>query len=240
MGLEKREARSHRAHRPAAPRSSFRDRRTGTPPAPRDTGKGPLILRRPEARLHPPRLRLIPGQPLKNYFRLSTGVGARRYAARGTRLPGRRAYAGGMDVKAVSRFAATFVTDTTNPPAPRPRWLRRGRYDLVEVADVIIALICFATTNSTLSNENAGHHGHYAAGLLVLLAFIDCAPLALRTRFPFAAWAASAAALIATSLVIPPGSLRGPDVPLAGAFVYGLCLYAVTVRCRPRIVVAAT
>src|SRR6266581_7091255 len=117
-----------------------------------------------------------------------TGVWPRSYAARGTRFPARRAYAGGMDVKAVSRFAATFVTDTTNPPAPRPRWLRRGRYDLVEVADVIIALICFATTNSTLANENASHHGQYASGLLVLLAFVDCAPLALRTRFPFAAW----------------------------------------------------
>jgi signal transduction histidine kinase len=144
-----------------------------------------------------------------------------------------------MDVKAVSRFARTFVTDTTNPPAPRPRWLRRGRYDLVEVADVIIALICFAITNSTLTNENANRHGNYAAGLLVLLAFLDCAPLALRTRFPLAAWAASAAALLGTSLVIPPGSLGGSDFPLAGAFVYSLCLYAVTVRCRPRIVVAA-
>ena len=144
-----------------------------------------------------------------------------------------------MDVKAVSRFARTFVTDTTNPPAPRPGWLRRGRYDLVEVADVIIALICFAITNSMLTNENTNHHGNYAAGLLVLLAFLDCAPLALRTRFPLAAWAASAAALFGTSLVIPPGSLGGSDFPLAGAFVYGLCLYAVTVRCRPRIVVAA-
>ena len=144
-----------------------------------------------------------------------------------------------MDVKAVSRFANTFVTDTTNPPAPRPRWLRRGRYDLVEVADVIIALICFAVANSSLTNENASHHGKYATGLLVLLAFIDCAPLALRTRFPLSAWAFSAAALIWTSLVIPPGSLGGPDVPVAGALVYGLCLYAVTVRCRPRIVVAA-
>jgi signal transduction histidine kinase len=153
--------------------------------------------------------------------------------------PGRLAYAGDMDVTAVSRFAATFVTDTTNPPTPRPRWLRRGRYDLVEVADVIIALICFAITNSTLANENASHHGHYAAGLLVLLAFVDCAPLALRTRFPFAAWAASVAALIVTSLVIPPGSLGGSKFPLAGVFVYILCLYAVTVRCRPRIVVAA-
>jgi len=145
-----------------------------------------------------------------------------------------------MDVKAVSRFARTFVTDTTNPPAPRPRWLRRGRYDLVEVADVIIALICFAATNSMLSNENASRHGTYATGLLVLLAFINCAPLAFRTRFPFAAWAASAAALIGTSLAIPPGSLGGTDIPLAGALVYGLCLYAVAVRCRPRIVVAAT
>ena len=144
-----------------------------------------------------------------------------------------------MDVTAVSRFGATFVTGTTNPPTPRPRWLRRGRYDLVEVADVITALICFGITNSTLTNQNASHHGHHAAGLLVLLAFVTCAPLALRTRFPLSAWAASAAALIWTSLVIPPGSLGGPDFPVAGALVYGLCLYAVTVRCRPRIVVAA-
>ena len=144
-----------------------------------------------------------------------------------------------MEDKAVSRFATTFVTDTTNPPAPRPRWLRRGRFDLIEVADVITALICFAITNSTLTNANTSHHGHHGAGLLVLLAFVDCAPLALRTRFPLSAWAFSAAALIWTSLVIPPGSLGGPDFPVAGALVYGLCLYAVTVRCRPRIVVGA-
>ena len=101
--------------------------------------------------------RRYPGPP-------PTGVWARRYAAGGTRFPGRRAYAESMDVKAVSRFARTFVTDTTNPPAPRPRWLRRGRYDLVEVADVIIALICFAALNAMLANENARHHGHHAAG----------------------------------------------------------------------------
>ena len=142
-------------------------------------------------------------------------------------------------MKAVSRYAATFVTDSTNPPAPRPRWLRRGRYNLVEVADVITALICFGITNSTLTNENANHHGHHAAGLLVLLAFVICGPLVLRTRFPLAAWAASAAALICTSLVIPPGSVGGPDFPVTGVLVYGLCLYAVTVRCRPRIVVGA-
>ena len=144
-----------------------------------------------------------------------------------------------MDLNAVRSFAATFVTGTTNPPAPRPRWLRRGRFDLVEVADAIVALICFAATDSWLTNENASHAWHHSAGLLTLLAFVTCAPLALRTRFPLGAWAFSAAALIWSSLVIPPGSLGGPDVPLAGALVYGLCLYAVTVRCKPRIVAAA-
>ncbi len=141
-------------------------------------------------------------------------------------------------MKAVRRFGATFVTDTTSPPAPRYRRLRRGRYDLVEVADVIIALICFAITNSTLTNENTSHHGRHSAGLLVLVAFAVCAPLVLRTRFPLSAWAVSAAALVWTSLVISPGSLGGSPVPVAGALVYGLCLYAVAVRCRPRVVAA--
>ena len=143
-----------------------------------------------------------------------------------------------MDGNAVRSFAATFVTDTTNPPTPRPHWLRRGRFDLVEVADVITALICFAITNSTLTNQNANHHAHHSAGLLVLLAFVTCAPLALRTRFPLSAWAFSAAALVWTSLAIPPGSLGSP-YPVAGVVVYLLCLYAVAVRCRPRIIVAA-
>jgi signal transduction histidine kinase len=143
-----------------------------------------------------------------------------------------------MDVKAVSGFATTFVTDTTMPPTPRYHRLRRGRFDLVEVADVIVALICFAATNATLTNENTHQNAHRAAGLLLLVAFVDCAPLVLRTRFPLSAWAASAAALIWTSLVISPGSLGGPDVPAGGALIYGLCLYAVAVRTRPRIIVA--
>ena len=138
----------------------------------------------------------------------------------------------------VRNFAATFVTDTTNPPAPRPHWLRRGRFDLVEVADVIIALICFGVSNSTLTNENVDHHLGLSSGLLVLIAFVTSAPLALRTRFPLSAWAASATALIFTTLWFTPRALGISPYPLAGVLVYALCLYAVTVRCRPRIVVA--
>jgi len=139
----------------------------------------------------------------------------------------------------VRNFAATFVTDTTNPPTPRARWQRLGRFDLFEVADVITALICFAITNSQLADQNAAARSHHNAGLLVLLAFITCAPLALRTRFPLSAWAASAAGLIWISLVVPPESLGTSSFPGAGLLVYALCLYAVTVRCRPRIVIAA-
>lgn len=142
-----------------------------------------------------------------------------------------------MNVNAVRSFAATFVTNTTNPPTPRPRWLRRGRLDLVEIADVITALICFAVANSVLSEDNA-HHGHQLTGLVVLLAFVTCAPLALRTRFPLSAWVASTLAVIVTSVVIPSAILGGYLAVVA--IISGLCLYAVTVRCPPRITIAAT
>jgi signal transduction histidine kinase len=145
-----------------------------------------------------------------------------------------------MDAKAVRKFGATFVTDTTNPPVPRPGRLRWRRYDLVEVVDVIIALICFAASNSQLTSENAAQHGGHGAGLLALIAFVDCAPLALRTRFPLSAWAFSAAALVWTSLLIPGAALGSAAVSPAGALVYLLCLYAVTVRCRPRVVAGVT
>jgi signal transduction histidine kinase len=145
-----------------------------------------------------------------------------------------------MEENAVRKFAATFVTDTTMPPTPRYRRLRWRRYDLVEILDVIIALICFAATNSQLTNANAAQHDGHGAGLLALIAFVNCAPLTLRTRYPLSALAFSAAALVWTSLLIPAGLIGSVGISPAGAFVYVLCLYAVTVRCRPRVVAAAT
>jgi signal transduction histidine kinase len=138
------------------------------------------------------------------------------------------------------RFATTFMTDHTNPPTPRHPWLRRGRIDFVEVADVVAALIFFAIANAALSGSNAASNARHHSDLLILLAFITCAPLALRTRFPLTAWAASGLAIIVTALAFP-----GHVVPTSGyltvaLIVYGLCLYAVTVRCQPRITVVAT
>ncbi len=77
---------------------------------------------------------------------------------------------------------------------------------------MIIALICFAVANAMLAQDNA-RHAHQPAVLVVLLAFATCAPLALRTRFPLSAWAASALALIVTSQVITAGIV--PAVPVA-------------------------
>ncbi len=143
-----------------------------------------------------------------------------------------------MEGNAVSRFAATFVTDTTNPPRPRHPRLRRGRFDLVEVADVILAVIFFAVANSVLLGDEALQH-HARTALMVPLAFFTAAPLALRTRFPLAAWVVSVLAAIASSLVISAPILFAGGYLVVFVLVNGLCLYSVTVRCRPRITIAA-
>jgi signal transduction histidine kinase len=146
-----------------------------------------------------------------------------------------------MDTSTALGTVAAFVTGTTNPPSPRPRWLRRGRLDLVEVADVIVALICFLAGNAWLQKQNHIHHFGYGIGTLVLAAFVTSAPLVLRTRVPLTAWLAQALAIVAASVAIAPRALTSAEMYIpASLLVYGLCLYAVTVRCQPRIVLAAT
>jgi signal transduction histidine kinase len=141
---------------------------------------------------------------------------------------------------AVAAWATTFATSPTNPPPPRHRWLRAGRYDLVEIADAIVALICFLTANAWLRTENARFHDGYGDWTLTLIALVTCAPLVLRSRAPLTAWLASGLAIVGSAVAIPPRSLSPSDpfVP-ASVVVYGLCLYAVTVRCAPRIVVTS-
>ena len=125
-----------------------------------------------------------------------------------------------------------LVAGVTAPAAPRPRWLKRGRVDLVWVADVIVALICFAATNSTLGNHNPNHH---SPGIILLISLALCAPLAVRNYLPLTAWSASAVAmLLFGGGVAPNGTVLG-----GGVVVYVLCLYAVAVRCQTWVVTAA-
>jgi signal transduction histidine kinase len=141
---------------------------------------------------------------------------------------------------ALAAWATSFATGTTNPPPPRARWLRAGRYDLVEVADALVALICFLTANAWLRAQDARFHDGYGDWTLTLIALVTCAPLVLRTRAPLTAWLASGLAILGSAVAIPPRSLspNDPFVP-ATLVVYGLCLYAVTVRCAPRIIVTS-
>jgi len=137
----------------------------------------------------------------------------------------------GRGATAVRRIATVVAAGVTRPPAPRPRWLVRGRVDLVAVADVIVALICLAATSSTLSNQRPPPVSG-GVGLVISLAL--CAPLAVRTYLPLTAWCASALALFwVGGAYSPVGVLAG------GVLVYILCLYAVAVRCESWVVVTA-
>jgi signal transduction histidine kinase len=137
----------------------------------------------------------------------------------------------GRNATITRRIAAVFAAGVTRPPAPRPRWLMRGRIDLVAVIDVIIALICFGATNSTLTNQ---HPVHANSGVILLISLALCAPLAARSYLPLTAWCASALALFWVGGVFSPmGVLPG------GIVVYILCLYAVAVRCESWVVVTA-
>jgi signal transduction histidine kinase len=137
------------------------------------------------------------------------------------------------------RIAALLAASVTEPPAPRPRWLRRGRVDLVAVADVAVAAICLGITDGWLGAQNLHAHLSHSGGELLLISFLLCAPLALRTFVPLTAWSASALAILLTSWLIPPRTLSSAVYIPAGVLVYVLCLYAVAVRCKPWVVTTA-
>src|SRR5215813_7362536 len=130
-----------------------------------------------------------------------------------------------------SQIASTFAAGVTAPAAPRPRWLRRGPIDFVFLADLATALICFGITNNLIRG--------YSTGTALLIALVLCAPLVLRNRLPLTAWTTSAVGVVWSSLAIQPHTVsKAPYIPTA-VLVYGLCLYAVAVRCKVWVVVIA-
>jgi signal transduction histidine kinase len=148
-------------------------------------------------------------------------------------------YAGDMFDALVGRVSTLIATGVTEPPAPRPRWLRLRGWDLVFLADAAAALILFASANSILENDNKLHHSPHSVGLLVLASALLCAPLVLRTRLPLTAWVFSTIAMFWVGQVIPPRSISNSAYIIPGVIVYVLCLYAVAVRCRAWVVVTA-
>ena len=137
------------------------------------------------------------------------------------------------------RVAGLIATGVTSPARPRQRRLRLGQVDLVLLADVLIALICWGTTVSALGSLNSRHGMPYGSAMLVLVALVVSAPLAVRSFAPLTAWTASALAMVWTGWVILPNMhSTAPYLP-AGVLVCVLCLYAVAVRCRTWVVASA-
>jgi signal transduction histidine kinase len=134
-----------------------------------------------------------------------------------------------------SRFTATVVAGVTDPAPPRSRRLRRGRLDLVFAADVLTAVVCWGITWGLLVTQNS-HHSPHNKGLLFLLSVVLSAPVVLRTHFPLAAWSTAALAMFWAGVVLRPNWSGGL---WAAVVVYMLCLYAVTVRCKPWMVTSA-
>jgi signal transduction histidine kinase len=123
-----------------------------------------------------------------------------------------------------------IANGVTEPPAPRPRLLQRGRVDLVFVADVVLALILVGVADGALGT----HRSNHSSDFVLLVSAVLAAPLVLRNRLPLTAWTCSALAVWWASVVFP-ASLTSPSLP-TGVIVYVLCLYAVSVRCQPWVV----
>ena len=137
-----------------------------------------------------------------------------------------------------SQLAATIATGVTEPPAPRSPRLRRGRVDLVFVADVITALICLAITSNMLGHLHSQPGSTPGPIRLLLVPFVLCAPLVLRTRYPLTSWSVCVLAGLWASRVVTPLSVSGSGyIPFL--IVYALCLYAVAVRCKTWVVISA-
>src|SRR6185437_14820199 len=90
--------------------------------------------------------------------------------------------------------------------------------------------------NAWLVAQNSRHPPAVATGTLILIAFITSLPVVLRTRFPLIAWGASALTIVGTYVVLPSRLLTMTSYVPSSLAVYGLCLYAVAVRGKPRIV----
>jgi signal transduction histidine kinase len=136
------------------------------------------------------------------------------------------------------QIAATVAAGVTEPPAPRSPRLRRGRVDLVFVADVITALILFAITANVLGHAGVPHGATPSPIRTLLIPFVLCAPLVLRTRYPLTSWSVSALGVLWAGRVITSLSLSAGGY-IAPLLVYALCLYAVAVRCKTWVVISA-
>ncbi|MEU0566138.1 histidine kinase [Nonomuraea sp. NPDC005983] len=150
---------------------------------------------------------------------------------------------------AVRPFALALFQGEADPP-PRSRRLSLGlprrlaallpvrRIALVQAADVMTAWVLFGTTFSQLADWNNGALPRVWDGCIFLSAVAVSAPVALRDRWPLAAW--RVALVLLPVPVHVTAALDGSDAPYTPGMVvtYLLVIYSVAVRCDRRIALA--
>ncbi|MGW0204173.1 sensor histidine kinase, partial [Nonomuraea sp. NPDC003201] len=151
---------------------------------------------------------------------------------------------------------AFFQGDADPPPKARrlafgvPQWLRPlvplTTISLVQVAELILALLLYMQTVNTVWLWNIGpqigpyRQGPIWEGFVYLTAVAVALPIALRDRWPLAAWRVSFALMpVAVGVTRTIGFPHGEMPYMTWLIVsYLLALYSVAVRCDRRITVA--
>jgi signal transduction histidine kinase len=143
------------------------------------------------------------------------------------------------DLELRSRFSAVVENGVTEPPAPRPGWQRRGRLDLVVLADSVLALLFFYLTVHQLALSSSRNYGSPGTEAVVVLSLALCGPLVLRNFLPLTSWAASLLASFWAHVLLPASLSNFSTGYVPGAIVLALCLYSVAVRCKTWVVISA-
>ncbi|MEU8384806.1 histidine kinase [Streptosporangium sp. NPDC048865] len=150
-------------------------------------------------------------------------------------------------VRLARPLTEALVTGTPDPARPRSRRLTPRvpralgllpfqRIDLVLLGDLALTCILFGGGLSYLQTEAAAAHSLLDQEGLMFAALAFSLPLALRNRWPLAAWR-SAFLLLPLGTVVSRQFLHEVPYTATGPIMYTLVVYAVAVRCERHITV---
>ncbi|MFF3437352.1 sensor histidine kinase [Streptosporangium sp. NPDC002721] len=150
-------------------------------------------------------------------------------------------------VRLARPLTEALVTGTPDPARPRSRRLTRRvpralgllpfqRIDLVLLADLALTAVLFGGGLSYLQTEAAAARSPLDQEGLMFAALAFSLPLALRGRWPLAAWR-SAFLLVPLGTVVSRQFLHEVPYTAAASVTYTLVVYAVAVRCERHITV---
>ncbi|SEH02215.1 Signal transduction histidine kinase [Nonomuraea solani] len=187
----------------------------------------------------------------------TNGTPTDRTRARGSRRWGGLVEGAGRAILLPFRLAL-LQGDADPPPASRrltfavPRWLGAlvpfRTYNVTQVADVVLAFVMYGLTISMMLDWNLRAAVAYDLTRTVpgpvplifpyLAALGVSAPIALRDRWPLAAWRVALVMLPVVIWVASRLEMGSPPYPIPAIIMYLMVLYSVAVRCDRRITLA--